>query len=219
MYLVSFYSNTVPDRQHVRKQEVNSFVEYLDKFQTTTLPLKFDRKTVFGLSSLVYDTINQSYKKSIYPEIRNEFFCFVPIDLQKKFPDNIFRCLFLLPKSENFIPVILALDHFQDNLQYSLDLFLVLYTSKGDYIDFMKIAGYNIDISEKFSEIGISYIVVTREYQFKDPPINKHQDLFYLVENQNEYQIGNNGIIIPKQQNLKIGYFKGNWEGYFFVEK
>jgi hypothetical protein len=194
------------------------FTSFLNTFSKKTLPLILDRKTVFGLSRDVFDSVVRTYKANHFPEFGQSFSIFLPEEIRKNTPINRFRCLFALPNIYNINPLIIAQDFFQDDEQNALKLFLVSYDIDGKILGSLEIAGYTIDIAEEFAEINEEYTINLYDYRFKNAPDNNLPTLFYLLETQKLYRMENNGTFLKIQENTKEGYFKGNWSGYFLVK-
>jgi len=206
-------SNNQPD-----KISNKAFTSFLNTFSKKTLPLILDRKTVFGLSRDVFDSVAKTYKVNHFPKFNQAFSIFLPEEIRKNTPINRFRCLFALPIMYNINLLIIAQDFFQDDEQNALKLFLGSYDKEGKILGFLEIAGYTIDIDEKFAEIKGEYTINSYDYRFKNAPDNNFPTLFYLLETQKLFRIEDNGAFLNIQENAKEGYFKGNWSGYFFVK-
>ncbi len=199
-------------------QEINkpdeSFESYLNSFKLMELPLNLDRKATFNLSKTLYNR----YEKDTFIVVRECFSDYIPIDILENTPFKYFRCIYVLPKKDNFISVIIAEDFIYDDEQRKLKLYLINYNEKGNILDYLEIAGYHIDVSERFVEIDTDLKIRSNAYQFKTHPDKKNLDLAYLKEICRIYKINKNGAIIEVSETNKEGYYKGDWKGYSFIK-
>ena len=193
------------------------FEKYLKTFKSQTLPFIVDRKSMFNLSKVVYDTIKRTYIPNIYSEFDPQYTIFIPNEIRFNNPKNEFRCLFVLPSVNQITPVIISMDGFQDNEQNTLSLFLITYNRDGKILGSYLIGGYTIDVSEKFFEISHDCII-TWNYKFLNNPGNSSPSLFYLLETQETLKIDSTGTITKIKETSRKGYFEGNWKGYFYLK-
>ncbi len=75
--LITFFSFHSFNYQYEINQK-SQFQNYLNFFTSKALPLKMNRKTVFGLSKTIYDSVSHAYKENKYPKLKNNFNCFIP---------------------------------------------------------------------------------------------------------------------------------------------
>jgi len=218
LYFVIVVSCSGQNNNQSDKISNQVFTSFLNTFSKKTLPLILDRKTVFGLSGNVFDSIARTYKVNHFPKFDQSFCIFLPEEIRKNTPINRFRCLFALPSMYNINLLIIAQDFFQDDEQNALKLFLGSYDKEGKILGFLEIAGYTIDIAEQFAEIKGEYTINSYIYRFKNAPDNNFPTLFYLLETQKLFRMENNGTFLKIQENTKEGYFRGNWSGYFLVK-
>jgi len=196
----------------------NKFEKYIDSFKSMSLPIVLDRKNVFDLSKVIYDTLEMKYKMNLFSIFCDEHEKYIPRNLKNNHPTNNFRYLFALQSKDNISPLIIAKDYFREGEQFKLKIFLICYDRRGKVLGYEEIAGYNIDIQEKFAEITEDFRIISKDYVFEEAPENRSPNLFYLSETERVYDVNENGEIIKLNSTSKIGYYKGDWKGYHFVK-
>lgn len=191
-----------------------AFEEFISSFKTSPVPLILDREIVFKLSKTIYNNEKRIYTASPYNEMTEVYRIFLPEQIAKNQEISEFRCLYVLPKKNNIIPVIIAKDFLQEREQNTLQLFFITYTQQGKIIDYAEVGGYYLDISETFAEISSDYDITIRKYNFKKPPDNNFPRLFYMLETQTICKLNNVGKILKMSEYSKEGYFEGNGKSY-----
>jgi len=210
----SFHSFNYPYEINQKSQ----FQNYLNFFTSKALPLKINRKTVFGLSKTIYDSVSHAYKENKYPKLKNNFNCFIPKEIKGSDPIENIRCLFILPSLNDITLVVIAKDFIQDNDQKILKIFLITYDSNGVALDYMALAGYYIDLEEEFCLIEKDFHITTKQYKLKESPDKNHPELFYLNETLINLEIDVKGTLTKNFEQKRDGYFEGDWSDYKYIK-
>jgi hypothetical protein len=205
-------------RQASPKEEIDliKFDKFLNLFKPKSLPLNLNRRSVFDLSKDFYDTLNHTYKNRLFKEINDTSKIFLPREINDDNLNTSYRALYSLPKFDNCIPVLIAKDIFVENEQRQLSIYLVTYNFAGKFIDSYEIGGYDLDNTEKFTQINQDNSIIVSSYKFQKPPNDKIADQFYLLETKTTLSINDSGSIIRNSETTQQGYFTGDWNGYSY---
>ena len=193
--------NTEADNRHL-------FERYLLIFKEQTLPLKMDRKAVF-------DMMNHSDSLSV---IGDSLKIFVPEELIKNHPDSKFRSLYVLPKYDNVVLVLIFQEYISKYDQRVFRNYLVSHDKNGEIIDYQELAGVIIDAREAFFVISSKYKIERKSYQCKLNMDKENSKFSRLVETTQNFELNSDGTIEEINSFKQEGYFKGDWSGYKFIK-
>jgi hypothetical protein len=215
-FLIAIFIVNCGSQKEKRVASSEQFEGYIALFQQKSLPLVINRDDLSDLSATVYDSIGMGYNRSKHPVISDQNRIFIPDKIFALAADPVFRAIYRLPDVNKIVPVILAMDTYVDGEQREMWLFLVTYANNGTIIDKIKIAGYEIDVIEKFLSIGIDYQITTSSYEFVEYPDANPEGYSYAIEIINQFNISPSGQIVNTQETSRKGYFEGDSKGYTF---
>jgi hypothetical protein len=184
----------------------DTFSNYMKNFEVVNLPLEINRNNLFLFNRAIYDEKTNQHRLNKYPLLDSLYYKYLTLDYNNK----NYRCLYSLKMNKDYLALIIAQDIINsDNEQTGLWLYLYTYNTDGDIVDFIKIAGYNIDVIEQFVFIDLDMKIVTKQYKFLPSPDEESTD-FYAMEIKTEVELSSNGKISIINNQQKEGYFLYN---------
>jgi hypothetical protein len=209
IFSISCFGN---NRQKYADSDINLFSKYLKTFRARNLPFELDRIGVMKLK-------NEKEDSSIVDEAYYEY---IPEGIKNDNPENpsSYRSLYLLPKLDDNIIVLLVQDVFVENPMYSaVKIYMIVYDQGGNIIDYKELAMFQPDISEAFVKISNTYEIEKRRYQFKMNTSKEYSSLAHVIETKFEYKINLNGNIEELLKSKTEGYYEPVLSGYNLIKQ
>jgi len=190
----------------------NDFKSYIKNFKSLPIPSELNLRFVSRLST----SQNNAYKTNQYISVKEEYLKYIPQEIQGDNDEFNYRCVYFLPKKDDFFLVIVIKDYLkEDEYNEKLELFLISYNSEGEIIDYVDIAGFQEDTSERSVSITKDYRFISCDYIYREHPNEKLLLYDYMIETKNIYRVKEDGTIFKMSESKIEGYFDENENGYF----